>query len=44
MQTQTVVTSKLKTGAKLGIAVAVLSVVALGAVLGYAVYIGGFAN
>lgn len=44
METQTTQTTKLTAGTKLGIAVAVLSVVALGAALGYAVYVGGFAN
>lgn len=44
MDTQISQATKLTTGLKLGIAVAVLSVVALGAALGYAVYVGGFAN
>ncbi|MEK7570613.1 MAG: hypothetical protein AAB515_04235 [Patescibacteria group bacterium] len=44
METQTTQVTKLTSGLKLGIAVAVLSVVALGAALGYAVYVGGFAN
>ncbi len=44
LTTQTVQATKLGTGAKVSIGVAVLAVVALGVALGYAVYVGGFSS
>lgn len=44
MEMQTTQATKLAAGTKIGIAVAILAVVGLGVALGYAVYVGGFAN
>lgn len=44
MTTQTTQATKLSTGAKVTIGIAVVAVVALGVTLGFAVYLGGFSN
>jgi hypothetical protein len=36
--------TKVHAGVKVGIAVAVLAMVSLGVVMGYAIYVGGFTN
>ena len=41
---QTTQTTKLGTGAKVTVGVAIVAVVALGVALGFAVYMGGFAK
>lgn len=44
LRTQVVQSTKTSVGAKVTIGIALLTVVTLGVVLGYAVYVGGFSS